>query len=80
MPMRFRHLKKTSKEAVGVYRWVEPGGEGRGAGGAQGSSSHILKVPAGPQWGGASGFPAGDPPPGRQLPCLWSPGSGPGWL
>lgn len=21
MPMRFRHLKKTSKEAVGVYRY-----------------------------------------------------------
>lgn len=23
MPMRFRHLKKTSKEAVGVYRYGE---------------------------------------------------------
>lgn len=33
MPMRFRHLKKTSKEAVGVYRWVEP--EGAGLGGPQ---------------------------------------------
>lgn len=29
MPMRFRHLKKTSKEAVGVYRYVFPWGRGR---------------------------------------------------
>lgn len=50
MAMRFRHLKKTSKEAVGVYRLVGLGG-GCPLGGWTGAlvRAHLGSVPLPPE-------------------------------